>query len=200
MSRRIISFIFWIALISSLVIPTAPAHAAGTTSPIPAFVNFTASLKDGQAGVIRGLYAPDLFALKVAQQPANDPYFVAPWLGTVTDFKAARDAGNIGLLAHNYLAGQDFPSLKIGQELRIVYGDGRIEYFKVTKLLHYQALQSKSVLSNFVDQDNGEKLTWPELFKKAYQGAHHLTLQTCIEKNGDSTWGRLFVIAEPFTP
>jgi hypothetical protein len=36
-----------------------------------------------------------------------------------------------------------------------------------------------------------------ELFETAYAGNYHLTLQTCIENNGDVSWGRLFIIARP---
>lgn len=199
-SRLLISIIFTLVLIASLAIAIHPAQAAGTARPIPAFKSFIDSIKDGQANTVRGVYAPDLFALKVVQQPASDPSFVSPWQGMVTEFKAAHDAGNIGLLAHNYMAGQDFPALKPGQEVRVIFGDGKIEYFKVTRMFRYQALQPKSTVSDFLDLDSGEKLAWTKVFKNVYQGAHHLTFQTCIYKDGEQAWGRLFVIAEPFVP
>jgi hypothetical protein len=37
------------------------------------------------------------------------------------------------------------------------------------------------------------------LFNMAYGGEHHLTLQTCIESQGDFAWGRLFIIAKPLS-
>ena len=79
----------------------------------------------------------------------------------------------------------------------MVYGDGKVEYFKVTRLLRYQALQPRSMVSDFLDLESGERLTWQQVFKKTYQGAQHVTFQTCIERNGDQNWGRLFVIAVP---
>jgi len=27
-------------------------------------------------------------------------------------------------------------------------------------------------------------------------GGHHLTLQTCIQQDGEDSWGRLFIIAD----
>ncbi len=198
--RLIRKISFGVVLITCLAFSIFPAHAAAQVRPIPAFMNFITSVKNGQAGLVSGVYVPGLFALKVSQQPANDPSFVAPWLGTVTEFKAAKNSGNIGLLAHNHLAGQDFPSLKTGQEVRIIYGDGKIEYFRVTKILHYRALQPESMVSDFIDLNSGERLTWSAVYKITYQGARHLTFQTCIDKNGNQTWGRLFVIAEPYTP
>jgi len=35
------------------------------------------------------------------------------------------------------------------------------------------------------------------MFDLAYKGDRHLTFQTCIERDGSRSWGRLFVIAEP---
>ena len=201
-SSRLLFFIsvFGLVLIASFATTIFPVRAAGADSPIPAFISFIDSIKNGQANVIRGVYSPDLFALKVVQQPSNDASYVSPWKDLVTEFKAAHDAGNIGLLAHNDMAGQDFPALKTGQEVRVVFGDGKIEYYKVTKILRYQALQPKSMVSDFIDLDSGEQLTWSKVFKIAYEGSHHLTFQTCIYKDGEKAWGRLFVIATPSVP
>jgi hypothetical protein len=35
------------------------------------------------------------------------------------------------------------------------------------------------------------------MFKRVYFGDRHLTFQTCIAKDGEASWGRLFVIAVP---
>jgi hypothetical protein len=40
-------------------------------------------------------------------------------------------------------------------------------------------------------------LTTEQMFNKAYRGDRHVTFQTCIEANGEPSWGRLFVIATP---
>jgi hypothetical protein len=36
-----------------------------------------------------------------------------------------------------------------------------------------------------------------QMFKRVYFGDRHVTFQTCIESNGELSWGRLFIIAEP---
>jgi hypothetical protein len=36
-----------------------------------------------------------------------------------------------------------------------------------------------------------------EVFYDFYSGDPHLTLQTCIEKDGDWSWGVRFILAEP---
>jgi hypothetical protein len=104
---------------------------------------------------------------------------------------------NVGLLAHNYLAGQYFTQLKIGQIIRVVYGDGKIENFIVTEIARYQAISPNSPYSDFTNLATGERSNVESVFKKAYAGPHHLTLQTCIAKDNELSWGRLFIIAEP---
>jgi hypothetical protein len=108
--------------------------------------------------------------------------------------------GNIGLLAHNNLSGKSFSSLAAGQQVRLVYGDGKTETFIITEVMRYQALQPNSPYSSFRNLDTSEEtLTAEQMFKKVYLGDRHITFQTCIEAYGNSSWGRLFVIAVPKT-
>jgi len=82
----------------------------------------------------------------------------------------------------------------------VVYQDGSIEEFVVTEILRYQALDPKNPYSSFINmEDDDETLTVKQMFDRAYLGDHHLTLQTCIAADGNSSWGRLFVIALPKT-
>lgn len=147
---------------------------------------------------LRGLSIRDTVDLPVVQQPEGDTNFVSAEDGVVTQFASATSYGNIGLLAHNYLSGREFSRLEIGQELQLVYEDGRVESFVVTEILRYQALDPKNPYSSFQSLDNKEDiLSVGQMFDRAYQGDRHLTLQTCIAANGSASWGRLFVIASP---
>lgn len=101
------------------------------------------------------------------------------------------------MLAHNYAAGSEFSKLAMDHKVVVVYGDGTMKEFVVTKIVKYQALQPNSVNSNFLDIETNEKLSASALFKKVYGGKPHLTLQTCIAQGNEMSWGRLFVIAEP---
>jgi hypothetical protein len=103
----------------------------------------------------------------------------------------------VGLLAHNNLSGRLFSKLAVGQEVRLVYGDGKVEYFVIKQISKYQALQPTSPYSSFRDLTNDEKLTAEQLFNKVYRGDRHVTFQTCIEASGNLSWGRLFVVAQP---
>jgi hypothetical protein len=78
-----------------------------------------------------------------------------------------------------------------------VYGDGSVEYFVITQILLFQALQPESVSSSFRNLDRNETLTSGEMFNRAYLGERRVVFQTCIAAQGNLSWGRLFVIAVP---
>lgn len=158
---------------------------------------FVESIKDGNKNSIRGVYAEGIFALKVIQQPANDPGFVSQIEGEITQFSLAKKYGTIGFLAHNFGSGQYFFNLKSGDIVQVIYGDGRIEQFQISQIYQYQALQPESPRSQFIDLQNGKKISSSQLFNLVYEGKKHITFQTCIQKDGIDSWGRLFVIATP---
>lgn len=188
--------LFVIAL--SLFVMPMSAHADSQTAlSLPNFPSFVESVKDGSADVLKGVYVPDVLSLPVVQQPVGNPGYVSTNAGVVTQFSMAAEVGNVGLLAHNHLAGENFVNLNIGDEVRLVYGNGEIEYFIVTELLEYQALQPYSPYSEFRKLDTDQTISAAELFRKVYRGDRHVTFQVCIEENGIDAWGRLFVIAQP---
>jgi hypothetical protein len=72
-----------------------------------------------------------------------------------------------------------------------------METFIVTRKLRYQALDPFNQYSQFRTLDGSETISSTEMFNRAYGGSFHLTFQTCIERDGNSSWGRIFIIAEP---
>jgi hypothetical protein len=155
-------------------------------------------VQNGDAKALRGVYVDDVLALPIVQQPSGSPAFVSNNDGEITQFGMASQYGNIGLLAHNHLSGKSFAELAIGKQVRLVYGDGRIESFVIIEVLRYQAMQPTSPYSSFRRLDNTEEtLTAEQMFKRVYLGDRHITFQTCIEAYGNLSWGRLFVIAVP---
>ena len=158
---------------------------------------FAEKLQNGESEKIRGIYAEDQFELYVVGQPSNKPGFVSSIEDVVTDFQMTKKYGVIGMIAHNYLAGQNFFFLEEGDILQIVYGDGSISRYEIKEVHKYQALSPKSPYSDFKDLNTDEVLSSTELFKRVYMGTHHLTLQTCIQVGKMDSWGRLFLIAEP---
>ena len=197
--RLFLTIAFLITLLSSLL-PSGKVQAL--TGPfdqasLPSLEEFTMQVSNGQAGQLRGIYIPGVLAAPVVQQPEGMDDFVSPWQNIVTQFGLASRLGSTGLLAHNYLAGATFGLLQEGQEIELVDGSGRISTFGVTKILRYQALDSDNTATRFLDLENRTSITSTDLFNKVYSRPGQVIFQTCIKKDGDPSWGRLFVIASP---
>lgn len=168
-----------------------------TETALPDYQRFVEIIRNGQKGVLRGVYVPGVMALPIVQQPVGNPGFVSHNNDEITQFKMAADAGVVGLLAHNFLSGAVFKNLSVGDEVRLIFGDGVVEYFVVDQVLQYQALQPYSPNSDFRDLETNVTISANQLFGKVYRGERHVTFQTCIEADGNSSWGRLFIVAQP---
>lgn len=142
---------------------------------------------------------PDLFSYNVIQQPQDKPYFVSSERDLVTEFSLPKKYGNIGLVAHNDLAGNLFSRLNVGQQIHVTYQDGHTDQYTVNAIYRYRALEPTKTESQFVDLASEKVYSASEVFVQMYTGESHLTLQTCIYADGDKSWGRLFVIAIPVT-
>jgi hypothetical protein len=195
-TRFILNLSLFLLILAALLPNPASALAMSSTT-LPAFTDFSKAVQNGQADMLRGIYASNVLALPVVQQPTGNAGYVSNTDGEATQFRMASQFGNIGLLAHNHLSGKFFSGLAVGQEIRLVYGDGHIEYFVVTEVLKYQALQPNSPYSSFKNLAKDETLTAEQMFKRVYVGDQHVTFQTCINAEGNLSWGRLFVIAVP---
>ena len=198
--RTTLNTVLLLALLSCLFFHPVPALALGNGgAALPGFAEFTKTVQNSEANVLRGVYVPEVLALPVSQQPAGNAGYVSSKEGEVTQFGAAAQFGNVGLLAHNHLSGKLFSQLAVGQEVRLVYGNGKVEYYIITQILQFQALEPTSQYSSFRDLSNNEMLTVEQVFKKVYRGDRHVTFQTCIASAESLSWGRLFVIALPKT-
>jgi hypothetical protein len=196
--RTSLNAVLFLILFTCLVFNPTQAFALGNGGPaLPDFADFTKTVQNNEADVLRGVYVPDVLALPVTQQPSANAGYVSSKEGEMTQFGMAAQYGNIGLLAHNHLSGRLFSRLALGQEVRLVYGNGRVEYFVITQMLQYQALEPTSQYSSFRDLTDNKMLTAEQLFDKVYRGDRHVTFQTCIANTESLSWGRLFVIAIP---
>lgn len=170
------------------------------TSSLPGLEDFAASVSDGRAGRLAGVYVPGQLALPVIQQPAGQPNFVDTNDHTVTEYSRSTAHNVVGLLAHNTLSsGQSFFKLRPGMDVILVYGNGRQARYRIERIENYQALRSTDPYSDFIDLNGpgGELVSNEELFRRIYATAGQLIFQTCFEANGDPSWGRMFVIAKP---
>lgn len=198
-TRTVRSTTFLVTFLVSLFYNPLSTGALGSVVTLPTLADFSRSVQNGKADVLRGVYVNDVLALPIIQQPAGNPGYISNNDGEATQFGMPAKYGNVGLLAHNTLSGQFFSNLAIGQEVRLIYGDGKTETFVITEVLRYQALQPTSPYSSFRNLSKDETLSAEQMFKRVYFGDRHVTFQTCIASDGSNSWGRLFVIAVPKT-
>ena len=194
-------FVITLLLMSILIhVPSGRVQAMTddfNDESLPGMDAFVGQVRNGQSGELRGIYIPGILAAPIVQQPRGMEEFVSPWQNIVTQFGLASNYGSTGLLAHNYLAGKSFHFLQPGQEIQLVYGDGRVATFIISEILHYQALEPDSTSSSFINLDTGESQSYASLFSRIYHRPGQVVFQTCISAGEDIAWGRLFVIAEP---
>jgi hypothetical protein len=164
---------------------------------LPSLWDFQKAIVNGESKVVRGVYVPGFMALPVVQQPRGNTGFVSEKAQTVTQFQLAAQNNVVGLLAHNYLSGKEFYRLANGLQVMLVLGDGSVQQYQITGLHRYQKLTPGSNWSYYLDLETGEKFSTYQVFNRFYKGEHHLTFQTCLEKDGLETWGLIFIVAEP---
>jgi hypothetical protein len=138
------------------------------------------------------------FFYNVIQQPKGKAGFVSAETDKLTQFSLASKFGSQGFLAHNYLAGSTFTYLVVGSQITVTYDDGHRMTYEVKEIRHLQAIKPNSPTTSFLDLDqNNEKLTAKQVFMQTYGVKDRLVLQTCIAKDKELSWGRLFIIATP---
>jgi len=70
--------------------------------------------------------------------------------------------------------------------------------FVVTEILRYQALDPNNTSSKFVDLETNRLLSARDLFAKVYKRRGQVIFQTCIAAGQEPSWGRLFIVSEPY--
>jgi len=187
------SFSLYMPLIS-----VNPTESGGRLpNGLPTLDGFIQKVSNGDGSVVRGVYAPDLFASPVTQQPSEHPEYVSSQPNVITQYQLSTEYGVLGLLAHNHLAGRKFSSLQIDQKIYIIFGDGSVKTYQIAGMEEIQAVEPTNPYSNFIDTQTGEVLNSYDVFVRFYTGDDHVTLQTCIKRNGNSSWGRLMITALP---
>jgi hypothetical protein len=178
--------------------PTGAGKPSPAAAGLPALIDFIASVRSNGPEAVTGVYVPGLFGLRVVAQPANRPTYVSSQFGVATLYCGLGPCKSIGLLAHNYLSGVLFPLLSPGQDVIIVRGDGSTAHYRVSSIRAFRALSPDSPYSSYVDLNaNGGTLSSGELFQQVYGTGNQIVFQTCIANEGNPSWGRLFVIADP---
>jgi hypothetical protein len=194
---------FLISVLTVLTLAFAPAPTAAPVAvtglaPVTAAqfsVNAVKSVNEGASTMTR-VAASGVFDFAVVQQPSGSAGYVSTRKNTLTQFGMASSYGSYGILAHNYLAGAYFSKLSSGSTITVTFSDGSTQNFTVSSVQSYQALNPTSMYSDFADvNDSSTTISSTDLFMRTFGQSGALVLQTCISKNGNSSWGRMFVIA-----
>jgi len=167
----------------------------------PSLFEFASEItSNSSSSSFSGIYVENILADRIVQQPVGNPGFVSDEEDTVTQFDMASQFNTIGILAHNTHAGAAFFDLQTSDLIYLVASTGEVQAFRVVEILKYQAINPNDPYSEFSDLiDPSSLVSAQTLFLKTYGRGGVLVLQTCIESNGNPSWGRLFVIAEPIT-
>lgn len=185
---------------------TAAQTAGGQVAPTAAnpallsLAEFSRQMAGGSPGVLRGLYVAGVMALRIVPQPAGDAAYISTESGTATRFQKADAFGAIGLLAHNTLSGSYFFSLRPGQKVALVYGDGRVSPYQVSEIADFERLARADLRSDFLQLGANQTWTADQVFARFYKSPGRLTLQTCIRQGEAADWGVRFVVADPAQP
>ncbi len=172
--------------------------SSAATASFPSLNQFISTVKNPNASALAGVYVADVLALKVVSYPAGNPLSVTALPGYVTQSCGIEHCPSVGLLAHNFLAGALFSRLSPNEEVTLIYGDGSAQRFRVSKIKRFQALNPTDPYSEFVDLDKGsQELSSTDVFNQTFGVGRQVVFQTCISANGNLSWGRLFVIADP---
>lgn len=165
----------------------------------PELQSFIDSVANNHPDQVVGVFVPGRFALPVLQQPVDDINYITPFDGALTQYAPPLDDNVVSLLAHNFLAGRVFFDLQVGDSVTLVYGDGHLAHYLVDTIDTYQALSPLDPYSDFIDQADlsGSLQTFLQVYDRYYRTSGQVVFQTCIEKNGDLSWGRIFVVARP---
>ncbi|MBI3159166.1 MAG: hypothetical protein HYZ26_06175 [Chloroflexi bacterium] len=133
---------------------------------------------------------PGVFVYTVEQSGNGVPSAA----GSVGQYAEAAKKKSLGFLAHNYLAGASFAALSPGQLVIVTFSDGSTQTYEIYNVLTFQASNPDDFSKPFINS-SGKRLTARQVFSAAYK-ANEVTFQTCIAKDGSSSWGLIFVQAK----
>ncbi len=175
------------------ILPASPVTASSNNISLDEFKSAVSSTNTSK---LVGLFVEEVLAVRVVQQSSGS--YVSSIKNSVTQFGQADYFGSIGLIAHNYLSGANFSRLYIGTKILLIYDDGSSKEYTVTTIKRYQALSPDNPYSDFINLDEPDiHVSSTNVINEIYGRSDSLVLQTCISKDGNLNWGRLFIIASP---
>ena len=148
---------------------------------------------------------PNDLPMVIVQQPKGDPLWISNNIDAFTQIEQPRKEFGTSVFAiHTYGSKNDLYDLKINDF--IVYKTISIDnncnvhanlvFYRVKDILRYQALSPRNPATPLIDLVTGKQYSVESIIDKVYGNNEYVILQTCIYKNGNTAWGRLFVVLE----
>jgi hypothetical protein len=114
---------------------------------------------------------------------------IPTYRGSVSQF----DVPALVFIAHNSQDGIYFDSIQVGNVIHYYDGNEWVGY-RVRELRAMQATEPDSMRTELIW--NGDALTPEQIHQQIFNVPGTMILFTCISKDGNFRWGRLFVIAD----
>jgi len=146
---------------------------------------------------VPSIYLEGIKYFRITHQPVGSFNHVTSLEDVVTSFQTAEEQGNLGLIAHNYLAGRYFSELELGDHLYLKDAQGKTRTYHLQQVLKFRAISPGNPSSYFVDLQANEVYPAADLARRIYFGSHRVVLQTCISQGDELEWGRLFLLFYP---
>jgi len=133
---------------------------------------------------------PDMPPVVIIQQPTGDYGFVSSAEYAVTEYNIP-GGGNTIFLAHSFTeTGRAILRLKIGDRVIID------KNYVVVRIYEFEAVKPTDGYSPMIYTETGETLSSSRALDMVFSNPEQVVFQTCIEKNYNPYWGRLFVVLE----
>lgn len=143
----------------------------------------------------------------IVQQPPGQEEYVDPNYDVITEFSELSEEEEKQarwFLAHiQGKAGQEIAQLRQGMRIRFEMEGGEVQEYEIAGVVRYQATEPNSSTAPLIEvNENLETIGIPLSNRAVKRGLFGLAnggiiLQTCIENGGNSSWGRIFVVAQP---
>jgi hypothetical protein len=162
----------------------------GIFSPdiFPSLEEFIERVSDGEAQKVVGIYIKEKLAFPVIQQPPGYKDFVSQWT-VATQFRLGAFGlkDDTGLLLDAKFVPNSLYDVSNGDLEALVYGDGRVETYKVTNIHRFLALSPEDPHSQFRELDgqdiSGKLYSADMVFRQMYTDSNSLndklTIQVC---------------------
>jgi hypothetical protein len=151
---------------------------------------------------------PNVPPMKIVQQPYKNYNWISDFTNVFTQLAQPRSIyGTKVFSIHTYGNDNVLYDLKVGDIIfyrtKITTNECSNEiylnFYQVKEIYHYQAVQPLNPRTPLIDLETNETFSSTRIFDKLFGNNKRILFQTCIFKDGNTSWGRLFIVATKLT-